>query len=787
MFSENKNILLTGATGFLGSVILYDLLIKTNFNIFVIIREKKNLTIKERLELLYNKKIFDLIPKETFMNRIQLIKGNIIEPLLGISDENIELIKENINFIIHSAASINFNESLPIAALNNIYPSTQILKIAKECKNLLRWIHVSTAYVNSPNNNLILPQLTPQLDYDPELLLDLIDKKLINFAEIKKNHSNTYTCTKEITEHLLNNFKDKMNAKIIIVRPSIIGASYSSPLPNWCDSIAAISGYLCLIFSGIADYGYGIKSERNNINVIPVDFVSEDIINVLNIKITKKLSIFHSTATHPIDFYQFEKKVINAMKVYQFPGLNYCFTTLEKTDRFTKLIFDYLFNIKIAVIKIFDNKKADKIVKLRKECYNNFNYFTSNFWNYQPSFRKEINLDRYYNNLIINTMSLLKQPKDKYIIVGKDNNNKQLTFLWAMPWWGELFLSTVLGFIQYYIFGSWFYSIIGCIFYYYSMLNYYSYVIRKEFPMPIRIMGMILRLVFNKIFNKVTIDTNSFANSTANRNIKSNIFICTHRSYLDFLLLPFALFDRTELNFKKLHIVAAMEFSEIPIIGSILSSLGAHFIKRTPGSNNSKFEHKVIELMKQGKNLLVFPEGTRSRTRLFLPFKTGVIKIAQKSGIDIRLIPISISYQKRPEEARLEKELAGKKQPFFSLVDFSSWSMSMLSGNINLGDVHIAAGKASILTKDTDVDEIMHQMLNQLKLHTVIWEHQLINMEPEECELFKLYMRQNKIRLFSSKNNPPISATEKNAYKHFLESQEYLDFLIKNNYKKKLE
>ena len=84
-------------------------------------------------------------------------------------------------------------------------------------------------------------------------------------------------------------------------------------------------------------------------------------------------------------------------------------------------------------------------------------------------------------------------------------------------------------------------------------------------------------------------------------------------------------------------------------------------------------------------------------------------------------------------QARLEKELAGKKQPFFSLVDFSSWSMSMLCGNINLGDVHIAAGKASILTKDTDVKEIMHQMLNQLKSHTVIWEHQLINMEPEEC------------------------------------------------------
>ena len=48
-----------------------------------------------------------------------------------------------------------------------------------------------------------------------------------------------------------------------------------------------------------------------------------------------------------------------------------------------------------------------------------------------------------------------------------------------------------------------------------------------------------------------------------------------------------------------------------------------------------------IDLIKKGTSIVIFPEGTRSKTEDLLPFKEGSLKIAEKSKCPI--IPVAIT------------------------------------------------------------------------------------------------------------------------------------------------
>lgn len=67
---------------------------------------------------------------------------------------------------------------------------------------------------------------------------------------IMGNFPNTYVFTKRMAEHLLveNNTK---NIPMLMIRPSIIGASLEEPVPGWTDSIGLMGGIYLLTGLGI--------------------------------------------------------------------------------------------------------------------------------------------------------------------------------------------------------------------------------------------------------------------------------------------------------------------------------------------------------------------------------------------------------------------------------------------------------------------------------------------------------------------------------------------------------
>jgi 1-acyl-sn-glycerol-3-phosphate acyltransferase len=113
---------------------------------------------------------------------------------------------------------------------------------------------------------------------------------------------------------------------------------------------------------------------------------------------------------------------------------------------------------------------------------------------------------------------------------------------------------------------------------------------------------------------------------------KPVIFICNHLSNSDALLLE-KLLKKYDVTY-----VAGVKLTE-----NATTNIGVKLVKTTtlkPNSADKEGLTRVINLVKGGNNILIFPEGTRSRTGSMIEGKKGLLLIAKLTGAPI--VPIGI-------------------------------------------------------------------------------------------------------------------------------------------------
>jgi 1-acyl-sn-glycerol-3-phosphate acyltransferase len=108
------------------------------------------------------------------------------------------------------------------------------------------------------------------------------------------------------------------------------------------------------------------------------------------------------------------------------------------------------------------------------------------------------------------------------------------------------------------------------------------------------------------------------------------VMVANHRSLIDILALykirrPFKWTSKDE-NFR------------LPFIGMVLSLTNSIRIKRESLRSGSQFLSQAEREIAKGSSILLFPEGTRSKTREMRPFKEGAFLLAKKTGCGV--IPI---------------------------------------------------------------------------------------------------------------------------------------------------
>lgn len=85
---------------------------------------------------------------------------------------------------------------------------------------------------------------------------------------------------------------------------------------------------------------------------------------------------------------------------------------------------------------------------------------------------------------------------------------------------------------------------------------------------------------------------------------------------------------------------AKKTLSLVPIAGLWFRLLGAVFVSRNRHSAANDIVNKCVDVIKRGEPLLIFPEGTRSKTEKINDIKTGVFRISSLTGAPV--IPVII-------------------------------------------------------------------------------------------------------------------------------------------------
>jgi len=112
------------------------------------------------------------------------------------------------------------------------------------------------------------------------------------------------------------------------------------------------------------------------------------------------------------------------------------------------------------------------------------------------------------------------------------------------------------------------------------------------------------------------------------------IFASNHRSYADpvFICLPIKV---------KFAFMAKEELFKNPFFSALIRFMGAFPVVR--GSGDMKVIDESIARLNKGRNLVIFPEGTRSKDGKVGRGKTGVALIAAKANVDV--VPVGIVFE----------------------------------------------------------------------------------------------------------------------------------------------
>ncbi|XP_035727121.1 dihydroxyacetone phosphate acyltransferase-like isoform X1 [Vespa mandarinia] len=242
--------------------------------------------------------------------------------------------------------------------------------------------------------------------------------------------------------------------------------------------------------------------------------------------------------------------------------------------------------------------------------------------------------------------------------------------------------------------------------------NVYTYIIeRKAYAIlqemaskahlpTVRWLGFFIIKTLKKIF------CNLYINERMIFNLKKQmssfqvqyIYVPSHRSYLDFILLSCILFN---YDMSLPNIASGMDFYQMRFIGEILRKTGAFYMRRSFSNDllyKEIFKAYVSYLVNHNDRAIeFFIEGTRSRSQKSIEPKYGFLSVIldtylQSTVPEIQFLPISISYDRPLEEKLFVYELLGVPKPKETTTAFLQ-SLLMLKNHVSYGSVFFNIGE----------------------------------------------------------------------------------------------
>src|SRR3546814_180615 len=191
----------------------------------------------------------------------------------------------------------------------------------------------------------------------------------------------------------------------------------------------------------------------------------------------------------------------------------------------------------------------------------------------------------------------------------------------------------------------------------------FAYEIAADYSHPVvRSASFLLTTVWNRIYRGVLVHhLDRFKAVAPGHEI---VYVPSHRSHMDYLLLSYLLYDR---DIVPPHIVAGVNL-DLPVIGTILRKGGAFYIRRSIRGSmlySAVLSEYVAQLVAGGYSIEYFIEGGRSRTGRLLQPKGGMISMTVRAFLrqptrPVLFQPVYIGYEKLMEGSSYLDELTGK-------------------------------------------------------------------------------------------------------------------------------
>lgn len=283
-FYKDRSIFITGASGFMGKVLVEKLLWSCTQirSIYILLRPKSGSDVRSRLEQLLSGKVFDRVKKDQpdAVRKVVAISGDITMPGLGISATDEKTLADNVSVVFHAAATVKFDEGLKQSVDMNVQGTRRLVHLCHKMPKLEALVHVSTAYCNCDRNDEIEETVYP-LPHDPQHIIGAMEWMSDAMVDditprLLQNRPNTYTYTKALVENILMN--ERGSLPLAIVRPSIVVAALHDPFPGWVDSLNGITGIMLQFGKGVLQTLHAISEMA--VDLVPVDLVINLMISV---------------------------------------------------------------------------------------------------------------------------------------------------------------------------------------------------------------------------------------------------------------------------------------------------------------------------------------------------------------------------------------------------------------------------------------------------------------------------------------------------------------------------
>jgi len=131
-------------------------------------------------------------------------------------------------------------------------------------------------------------------------------------------------------------------------------------------------------------------------------------------------------------------------------------------------------------------------------------------------------------------------------------------------------------------------------------------------------------------------------------NTKNLCIVSNHQSYYDILVI---------IGYVPIlaGFLAKKELSKIPMLNGWMHGMGCIFLDRSSPHAAVKAIKVGVESIQAGNAIVIFPEGTRSKSQKMGLFKPGSLKLAIRAGAAIVPVSINNSFRIYEENGKVKK------------------------------------------------------------------------------------------------------------------------------------